>query len=588
MQTRSLFAVLAAIYALALALSSPAHAAPRKLSDPPWLRIDRVVAEPAVLQGYARLQLFVTPVNLQGQILDISGARAWTLVLGRQKKRIPYIAGTFRNLDIDVALAIVIETSAEFSGALPTVQREVTTLIDNLPRDTQVAIIGYDDSLHGSRRLRSRSRALKVLSGLEPSNDPGGPVLIKAIDRARRALARVKPDRPGVALRKLILVISDGKDIDPRPANYRKVSRRADREGIRIHSIAYPPDRNRLPLRGLAEMSKQSLGTFRFVRTKDSFKLHFEQLRKEIEGQYVLTYLVPRDDVVGKRVGLLVDKQQLESTDSVRISKLLCGAAECSGEHQYCAGDVCIDRFRDDGRGLMGWLLLIGSIAAGIVVLFVALSLLLGWAQRPRPDPPFGQPPFGQPEIAPPEPAPAAQASSSAPHRIVPQGPHGGAVAPSPPRGQIAPSGPTSAHHQALPGPPAAAPITPSGRAPSAPASAGHQVVQPTGPHGAPQAAPRVQPSLLVLKGPMQGQRMPIHHGFVIGTAPGCHLQLIGDNYASSHHAQILMDTAGGCTLVDQGSTNGTFINGVRTTQKRLFHGMLITIGNTEARFLAQ
>jgi pSer/pThr/pTyr-binding forkhead associated (FHA) protein len=59
------------------------------------------------------------------------------------------------------------------------------------------------------------------------------------------------------------------------------------------------------------------------------------------------------------------------------------------------------------------------------------------------------------------------------------------------------------------------------------------------------------------------------------------------DRFASGHHAHVLMDTAGGCTLVDRGSTNGTFVNGVREREKRLIHGMLIKIGSTEARFLS-
>jgi hypothetical protein len=50
----------------------------------------------------------------------------------------------------------------------------------------------------------------------------------------------------------------------------------------------------------------------------------------------------------------------------------------------------------------------------------------------------------------------------------------------------------------------------------------------------------------------------------------------------------ILMDTAGNCTLVDKGSTNGTFINGVRVTETRLDDGMSIRCGSTELRYLTR
>jgi pSer/pThr/pTyr-binding forkhead associated (FHA) protein len=92
-----------------------------------------------------------------------------------------------------------------------------------------------------------------------------------------------------------------------------------------------------------------------------------------------------------------------------------------------------------------------------------------------------------------------------------------------------------------------------------------------------------------VLNGPLEGRRLPLHHGFTIGKAPGSHLDLSSDNTASTHHAHVIMDTGGNCTLVDLHSTNGSYINGVRVTgDMRLTHGMLIRLGSTDVRFLEQ
>nr|MBA3538666.1 FHA domain-containing protein [Deltaproteobacteria bacterium] len=63
---------------------------------------------------------------------------------------------------------------------------------------------------------------------------------------------------------------------------------------------------------------------------------------------------------------------------------------------------------------------------------------------------------------------------------------------------------------------------------------------------------------------------------------------LIDDGYASSQHAQISMDQFGNCRLYDRGSTNGTLCNGVRVTEYVLQHGVVIQIGSTQLRFLAQ
>ena len=75
--------------------------------------------------------------------------------------------------------------------------------------------------------------------------------------------------------------------------------------------------------------------------------------------------------------------------------------------------------------------------------------------------------------------------------------------------------------------------------------------------------------------------------GFLIGKQPGCDL-LIEDGYTSSMHAQISMDDAGVCKLYDRGSTNGTYVNGVRVADSALQNGITIRIGSTEIRFLAE
>jgi pSer/pThr/pTyr-binding forkhead associated (FHA) protein len=94
-------------------------------------------------------------------------------------------------------------------------------------------------------------------------------------------------------------------------------------------------------------------------------------------------------------------------------------------------------------------------------------------------------------------------------------------------------------------------------------------------------------PSLVIASGPRTGERHLLFNGFLIGKQPGCHL-LFEDQYTSSQHAQIGMDANGFCKLYDRGSTNGTYVNGVRVSESPLQHGHVIKIGATEMRFLAE
>jgi pSer/pThr/pTyr-binding forkhead associated (FHA) protein len=71
----------------------------------------------------------------------------------------------------------------------------------------------------------------------------------------------------------------------------------------------------------------------------------------------------------------------------------------------------------------------------------------------------------------------------------------------------------------------------------------------------------------------------------LIGRAPDNDLALEGDEYASARHARFEPRTDG-VWLVDMGSTNGTFVNGVRLAEpRRLSAGDLVRIGETDLRF---
>jgi hypothetical protein len=70
----------------------------------------------------------------------------------------------------------------------------------------------------------------------------------------------------------------------------------------------------------------------------------------------------------------------------------------------------------------------------------------------------------------------------------------------------------------------------------------------------------------------------------VVGRGPESGISVDGDEFASAQHARI--DTGrDGVWVEDLGSTNGTFVNGARVTERRLLHtGDVIRVGQTELR----
>jgi hypothetical protein len=536
------------LWVLVAALACLAPGAARAQRGYDRLVLDRVDLEPASLHGLARLRMLVAPIALQkgGEILSVTGDRAWRLKVGSSDKKVPYVVGQYAGTQLDTAIVVVVATSGEMGPELDAAKRAllaqlVPVLRPGKPPDTgpitQVSVLGYSSEPDDGGKLGSVDDAAEDLEALSLERATPAPDLIEALETALSVLRKAKTRPDGRPLRKMIILVSDGRTAEADRDTVSDLGERAGRAGVRIHSLAFvPASGSKGTLLNLGELSRKSLGTFRWVRLggDTGWRQPVANLVAEIQRQYVVTFFVPAEEVVGRQVSLTAQVGQLELTSNrLRVTRLACGRVECAGDG-YCVSGVCVVRQEDDGWGVLGWLLAIGGAAVGLG------GLALG-----------------------------ARALLHARHRR-----HVAAPAVAPPAG--APAGPVSAGLPAVPGR-----IAPIGGPAGGPVSAAHAAVPQ-------QPAVAAQPVLFVLSGPRTGQRIPIHNGFTIGKAPGSHLMLDQDGFASSSHAMITVDARGTCTLVDRGSTNGTFANGIRVTQVVLTHGMAVRVGSTELRFLTQ
>ena len=529
------------VIGVALVVASLALAPSARADDtgPPSYRavIDRVSLEPASIGGL-RLQVELSALTLQGNLLDLSDPKSIKALVGGSKLDAPYARGYFGAAGREAAIVFVIQANLAYSETLPIIVASLDdTVLSKLADRTQVAILAYGDATDAGK-LGSLKAARGRLGTLVQDGSAGEPALLDTLDRAMRLLKRAKPPREGAALRKMIIVIGDGRDRAGDRDRVTQLGFRADKEGIRIHTLGYAPSNVRRPLLTLGELSRRSLGTFRWVRTgaAESWTPAFQQLRDEINKQYVLTYFLPADaEIAGRKLKIVTVGRTEATSNELKIPEAHCGRDACAG---YCVDDICATERLADGRGVIGWLFLVVGIAIGAVVVLGVIGFVLHRRQQAGPPLPGqfpGQP--GQPGVP----------------------------------GQLP--------GQAMPGQPGFLPIpAPPGKK----AKKGKQPPQPVAP-----PPPATGPALLVLSGPRTGQRIPLQNGFTIGKAPTSSL-VLDDGYTSSQHAQVAMDQNGNCRLYDRNSTNGTFVNGVRVTEVALDHGMSVRIGSTELRFLAQ
>jgi hypothetical protein len=496
-----------------LALTRPAGA------DDVRATIDQVSLEPGPLGGQ-RLRVLLSLVGLTGQVLDAPDAGSIKLLANNGKLDVPFAIGTYGATKSDTAIVIVVQATLDYIDVLPVIAEALDQNVLALASErTQVAVLTYGDSL-GAGKLGSAKAARAKVAALSSDNSAGEPVLLDSVERAIGMLKKATTDPEGLPVRKLIVVIGDGRDRSNDRDRVTRAGTRAAKEDIRIHSFAFSPRDIRRPLLLLGELSKRSQGTFRWVRgaRADSWTPAMQQLHAELAKQVVITAFLPADeDVSGKKLKVVVTKPTEVTSPEHKIGDSTCLGQTCEAG-QYCGDGRCVQPRAAKHRGVLGWILIIGGIVVGAAVLLG----LIGFAMTKR-----------QEAIA---------------------------ARPIPPPGSVPPA------------PVSIAPVAPT---------------QPSSQPGSIAPGPATRARFYVLSGPRAGEEVAIKHGFFIGKTPGCDF-IIDDGYASGHHAQIIMDQGGNCRLYDFGSTNGTFVNGVRVTDVALEHGATVKIGSTELRFLAQ
>ena len=101
-------------------------------------------------------------------------------------------------------------------------------------------------------------------------------------------------------------------------------------------------------------------------------------------------------------------------------------------------------------------------------------------------------------------------------------------------------------------------------------------------------AAPIQSGRLVVIKSPALDEDDELEldsAALLLGRGSGNDVNLARDEYASSNHARV-EPRRDGVWVEDVGSTNGTYLNGIRLTRaKKLAPGDVLRIGETELRY---
>ncbi len=508
------------------------------------LVIDRVETRASILPGQTRVRALVTATQTGGGVVEAPReGKDVAMKVQVAAQAPPFLLGAFEHAEVELSLVIALPTTLDFEADFEPMKEAIDTeLLEPLAAlgaRVRIQVMGYGSDLAISKGFLRPAEARKAFADLynEGAVDPMD--LAEVVGRAVRAAGAYhkKPRNKDALTRAAVVLVGSGVAVvdDDIKRAISDVGKDAAKAGVRIHTIGFSPSpdgkyRPVRPLLALGELSRQSLGTFRWVKTEEGWRAALSQLRQELLRQQVITFFGPAEDLDKKRLHVTVPLGTKALSGEVVLPSPRCGRETCD-EGSYCVATVCVARTIERSGGFGRVLLYGGAGVGGLVVVLGLVSLVLRRRER------VVAPPPGFPAV------PGAPAG-------VPGLPPGG------------------------PGAPAGYPVP--GAPPGVPGVTGAIAAQPAPVPGG--------PVLIVLTGPAAGTRLPLRHGFTVGKAPGNDLDLAHDGYASGHHAQIAFDGAS-WMVYDQGSTNGTFANGVRITQTRLDPGMTIRFGSTEVRF---
>jgi Ca-activated chloride channel family protein len=264
--------------------------------------------QPVFRGGSDVVRVFVTVIDRDGRLVT---------TLTRDKFEVrdegkPQPITLFDNTPQPIQLIVMLDVSGSMEGNLPLLRAAAAQLFARFQEKdvARVGAFGHDVTLSPSFTHDARELGAAVPTGISP--DAPTP-LWRAIDEALGSFSK-EDDR-----RKVILVLSDGKDTGPlsfrqRPASQGEVIDRARQEDVMIYAVGMRSRSNRsmqpgigpgglrgmlladMPDPGLARVAEETGGGYIEIRFGEDLGAAFAGVADELHTQYLLGYAPPRRD----------------------------------------------------------------------------------------------------------------------------------------------------------------------------------------------------------------------------------------------------------------------------------------------------
>ncbi len=277
-----------------------------------------------------------------------------------------------------VNVVAVVQISGVMTEVIDELKKGVRNLADAIPPSSKMALLGYSADTKRLAEMGPPGEADSAANTMAIDNEGSEVHLLDAVRTAIDLLNSAPKDE-----RKLLVLFSDGINIDMEKKSFVSIGRRASEAGVVIDTIGYSPYEPG-KLKNLSELAKQTNGSHRTCTSSSTVNTQFGAVADEIKKQYVVTFLM----AVKGGPGTPAHSFQVVGGDatSAAYSNTLNDTLPKGGELPPPPGS----------RNWLWWTL--GGVL-GLALLVLVVWLIIRWRAN-RPEPEEEAAPIEQPVVA--------------------------------------------------------------------------------------------------------------------------------------------------------------------------------------------
>ncbi len=262
---------------IAVVLSSLALCAPALAADK--LRLERID-----LTRSPTMKAYLTLTDGDGRLISGRAKEEFKLILDSAEQGAARDLQVFDASNEPVNLVVVVQVSQAMLEVSDDIKKGVKMLANALPAKSKMALLGFSAETKRLAELGPPADAEAAANQLQTDTELVEVHLLDALRTSIDLLNAAPKDQ-----RKLIVLFSDGIDVNMERKTYKSVAMRAVDGGIVIDTIGYAPFEP-ARLRNLTELTKQSNGGERTCKSSNEVTTEFQNVADELRKQYIATY----------------------------------------------------------------------------------------------------------------------------------------------------------------------------------------------------------------------------------------------------------------------------------------------------------